>query len=232
METNMNIQDVGVKKPSLFGMITSPGLQFERMKTSKKVWGVSFLVALLQGMLGGLSAYVIHTSPEMLKIKKELGELTGQSSLTTEVISGIGSSFASAMVGTLFIAAIYKMFMMFFGNDTSYKILLNIVVYTNIVLIIGGLINTSLSLIFGTGMTQYTNLGLLFTKGTFAYGIGNTIEIFYVWHLVLIWLGLHITAGLSKVKASIPIIILFIIKSVFLAAIMVLIAKLLPGMPM
>ncbi|EEM44156.1 Yip1 family protein [Bacillus cereus] len=232
MEANMNIQDVGVKKPSLFGMITSPGLQFERMKTSKKVWGVFFLVALLQGMLGGLSAYVIHTSPEMLKMKKELGELAGQSSLTFEVISGIGSSFASAMVGTLFIAAIYKIFMMFLGNDTPYKTLLNIVVYTNIVFIIGGLVNIILSLIFGTGMTQYTSLGLLFTEGTFAYGIGNTIEVFYVWNLVLIWLGLHITAGLSKVKASIPIIILFIIKAFFLAAIIVLIAKFLPGMPM
>lgn len=232
METNMNIQDVSVKEPSLFGMITSPGVQFERMKTSKRVWGVFFLVALLQGLLGGLSAYVMHTSPEMLKIKKELGEIAGQSSLTTEVISGIGSSFASAMVGTLFIAAIYKMFMMFFGNDTPYKTLLNIVVYTNIVLIIGGLMNTILSLIFGTGMTQYTNLGLLFTEGTFAYGIGNTIEVFYVWNLVLIWLGLHLTAGLSKVKASIPIIILFIIKTFFLAAIIVLIAKFLPGMPM
>ena len=231
MEANMNIQDVGVKKPSLFGMITSPGLQFERMKTSKKVWGVFFLVALLQGMLGGLSAYVIHTSPEMLKMKK-LGELAGQSSLTFEVISGIGSSFAGAMISTLFIAAIYKMFMMIFGNDTPYKTLVNIVVYTNIVLIIGGLINTILSLIFGTGMTQYTSLGLLFTEGTFAYGIGNTIEVFYVWNLALIWLGLHITAGLSKVKASIPIIILFITKAVFLAAIIVLMAKLLPGIPM
>ncbi|KAB2419687.1 MULTISPECIES: Yip1 family protein [Bacillus cereus group] len=232
MEANMNIQDVGVKKPSLFGMITSPGLQFERMKTSKKVWGVFFLVALLQGLLGGLSTYVMYTSPEMVKMKKELGELAGQSSLTSEVISGIGSSFAGAIVGTLFISAIYKIFMMFFGNDTPYKTLLNIVVYTNIVLIIGGLVNTIFSLIFGTGMTQYTSLGLLFTEGTFAYGIGNTIEVFYVWNLVLIWLGLHITAGLSKVKASIPIIILFIIKAVFLAAIIVLMAKLLPGIPM
>ncbi|CUB51665.1 Yip1 domain protein [Bacillus subtilis] len=232
MEANMNTQDVGAKKPSLFGMITSPGVQFERMRTNKKVWGMFFFVALLQGLLGGLSAYVLHTSPEMLKMKKELGELAGQSSLTSEVISGIGSSFASAMIGTLFIAAIYKIFMMFFGNDTPYKTLLNIVVYTNIVLIIGGLINTILSLIFGSGTTQYTSLGLLFKEGTFAYGIGNTIEIFYVWNLVLIWLGLHITAGLSKVKASIPIIVLFIIKAVFLAAILVLIAKFLPGMPM
>jgi hypothetical protein len=230
MEANLNTQKVGGEKPSIFGMITSPGLQFERMKMSEKVWGMFFLVALLQGLLGGLSAYVMYTSPEMVKMKKELGNLAGQSSLTSEVISGIGSSFAGAMIGTLFIAAIYKIFMMFFGNDTPYKTLLNIVVYTNIVLIIGGLINTILSLIFGSGTTPYTSLGLLFKEGTFAYGIGNTIEIFYVWNLVLIWLGLHITAGLSKVKASIPIIILFMIKALFLAAIMVLIAKLLPDM--
>lgn len=136
------------------------------------------------------------------------------------------------MIGALFIAAIYKMFMMFFGNDTPYKTLLNIVVYTNIVLIIGEVTNTILSLIFGTGMTQYTSLGLLFTEGTFVYGISNTLEIFYVWNLILIWFGLHITAGLSKVKASIPIIILCIIKAVFLATIIVLITKFLPDIPM
>lgn len=51
-------------------MITSPGLQFERMKTSEKVWGMFFLVALLQGLVGGLNAYVTYTSPEMIKMKK------------------------------------------------------------------------------------------------------------------------------------------------------------------
>ena len=119
------------------------------MKTNEKVWGMFFLVALLQGLLGGLTAYVMYTSPEMIKMKKELGEIAGQSSLTSEVISGIGSSFVGAMIGALFIAAIYKMFMMFFGNDTSYKTLLTIVVYANIVLIIGGLINAILSFSFG-----------------------------------------------------------------------------------
>ena len=36
MEANLNTQKVSGEKPSLFGMITSPGLQFERMKTSEK----------------------------------------------------------------------------------------------------------------------------------------------------------------------------------------------------
>ncbi|MBL1704424.1 DUF1282 domain-containing protein, partial [Klebsiella pneumoniae] len=126
---------------------------------------------------------------------------------------------------------IYKVFMMFFGNDTSYKTLLTIVVYTNIVLIIGGLINGIIGLMLDGGATQYTSLGPLFEQGSLAYGIGNTIELFYLWNLVLIWLGLQITAGLSKVKAAIPIVILFIIKAAFLAAIVVLVAAFLPNMP-
>lgn len=45
MEANINTQDVGVKKPSLLGMITSPGEQFERMKTKSPVWGhLSYLL--------------------------------------------------------------------------------------------------------------------------------------------------------------------------------------------
>ncbi|MCQ6285660.1 MULTISPECIES: Yip1 family protein [Bacillus cereus group] len=231
MEANINTQDVGAKKPSLLGMITSPGEQFERMKASEKVWGMFFLVTLLQGLVGGLTTYVVNTSPEMIKMQKELGELAGKGSITSEVIYGIGSGFVGAMIGALFVVAIYKVFMMFFGNDTSYKKLLTIVVYTNIILIIGGLINGIIALILDGGATQYTSLGPLFEQGSLAYGIGNTIELFYLWNLVLIWLGLQVIAGLSKVKAAMPIIVLFIIKAVFLAAILVLIAKFLPGMP-
>ncbi|AXK21067.1 TPA: DUF1282 family protein [Bacillus toyonensis] len=231
MEANLNTQKVGGEKPSLFGMITSPGLQFERMKASEKVWGMFFLVALLQGLVGGLTTYVVNTSPEMVKMQKELGELAGKGSITSEVIYGIGSGFVGAMIGALFVAAIYKVFMMFFGNDTSYKKLLTIVVYTNIILIIGGLINGIIALILDGGATQYTSLGPLFDQGSLAYGIGNTIELFYLWNLVLIWLGLQVTAGLSKVKAAIPIIVLFIIKAAFLAAFVVLMAKILPNIP-
>ncbi|MFP3410779.1 MULTISPECIES: Yip1 family protein [Bacillus] len=231
MEANLNTQKVSGEKPSLFGMITAPGLQFERMKTSEKVWGMFFLVALLQGLVGGLEAYVMHTSPEMIKLQKELGEFAGQSSLSSEVIYGVVSGTLGAMLVTVIIAAIYKVFMMFFGNDTSYKKLVMIIVYANVAVIIGRLINGVIAFIMGDGLTSYTSLGSLFEEGSVAYGIGNTIEVFYLWNIVLIWLGLQITAGLSKVKAAIPLIVLFIIKAVFLAAIVMLVAAFLPNMP-
>jgi heme A synthase len=231
MEANLNTQKAGGEKPSLFGMITSPGLQFERMKTSEKVWGMFFLIALLQGLLSAFTTYVTNTSPEMVKMKKELGEFAGQSSLTSDVIYGTVSGTLGAMLATFVVAAIYKVFMMFYGNDTSYKKLVTIIVYTNIVVIIGGFINAIIALILGVAPTAYTSLGPLFEQGSVAYGIGSSIEVFYLWNIVLIWLGLQITAGVSKVKAAIPIIVLFIIKALFLAAIVMLIAAFLPNMP-
>ncbi|MGM2817823.1 Yip1 family protein [Bacillus cereus group sp. Bce001] len=232
MEANVNTQKAGGEKPSLFGMIASPGLQFERMKTTEKVWGMFFVVALLQGLVGGLNSYITYTSPEMIEMQKKLGgEFAKQGSLVSDVISGTIWGIVGVMIATLVIAAIYKVFMMFYGNDTSYKKIVMIIVYADIIVIIGGLINGVIALILGAGPTAYTSLGPLFDQGSLAYGIGNTVELFYLWNLVLIWLGLQVTAGLSKVKAAIPIIVLFIIKAGFLAAIVVLIAKFLPGLP-
>ncbi|MED0935364.1 hypothetical protein COE20_02605 [Bacillus cereus] len=232
MEANVNTQKAGGEKPSLFGMITSPGLQFERMKTTEKVWGMFFIVALLQGLVGGLNSYITYTSPEMIEMQKKLGgALAEQGSLVSNVISSTIWGIVGVMIATLVVAAIYKVFMMFYGNDTSYKKIVMIIVYADIIVIIGGLINGIIALILGAAPTAYTSLGPLFEKGSLAYGIANSIEVFYLWNLVLIWLGLQVTAGLSKVKAAIPIIVLFIIKAVFLAAIVVLMAKFLPGLP-
>ena len=66
MEANLNTQKVGGEKPSLFGMITSPGVQFERMKTSNAVWGVFWIFVLLGAVVGGLAAYVGSLTPEAL----------------------------------------------------------------------------------------------------------------------------------------------------------------------
>ena len=78
-------------------------------------------------------------------MREKFGEVAGQSNLTGEIISGIVSNFIGTMIGALFIAGVYKVFMIFLGNDTTYKKLLSIVVYTNVIFIIGGLINIVIS---------------------------------------------------------------------------------------
>ena len=146
MEANINTQDVGAKKPSLLGMITSPGLQFERMKTSNAVWGAFWILVLLGAVIGGLAAYVGSLTPEAIKLNKELGF-----DVPPAVTFGIGFGIGALGMGISFFisAAVYKVLMMFMSNDTSYKKLLTISVYSSIISLLGVLLNTVLAFVLG-----------------------------------------------------------------------------------
>ncbi len=99
------------------------------------------------------------------------------------------------------------------SNDTSYKKLLTISVYSSIISLLGLLINTVLALVLGgSGQEMYTGLGPIFaSSGGVAKGIANNIEVFTIWGFVITWLGLQITAGLSKKKATILMVVFFIL---------------------
>ncbi|WP_436866031.1 Yip1 family protein [Bacillus fungorum] len=210
MEANINTQDVGGKKPSLLGMITSPGEQFERMKNSNAVWGAFWILSLLSGITGGISTYVYSLTPESIKLNQELGV-----NVTPVMTFGAGFVFGviGMIIGFFISAAVYKVLMMLMSNDTSYKKLLTITVYSNIISLLGLLINTVLALILGgSGKEFYTGLGPIFTSSSGAVkGIANSIEVFTIWGFVITWLGLQITAGLSKKKATILMVIFFVL---------------------
>ncbi|KAA0747773.1 DUF1282 domain-containing protein [Bacillus sp. AY3-1] len=210
MEANINTQDVGSKKPSLLGMITSPGEQFERMKTNNAVWGAFWILSLLSGITGGISTYVYSLTPESIKLNQELGV-----NVTPVMTFGAGFVFGvlGMIIGFFISAAVYKVLMMLMSNDTSYKKLLTITVYSSIISLLGVLINAVLALILGgSGKEFYTGLGPIFaSSGGAVKGIANSIEVFTIWGFVITWLGLQITAGLSKKKATILMVIFFIL---------------------
>lgn len=210
MEANINTQDVGSKKPSLFGMITSPGVQFERMKTSNAVWGAFWLLVLLGGLVGGFAAYVYSLTPEAIKLNKELG-VTVSAGMTY----GMGFGVGALGMGFSFLisAVVYKVLMVFMSNDTSYKKLLAITVYSSVISLIGVLINIILAYILGgSGQEMYTGLGPIFaSSSSVVKGIVSKFEVFTIWGYVVTWLGLQITAGLTKKQATIITIVFFVL---------------------
>ncbi|MBE5106899.1 DUF1282 family protein [Bacillus thuringiensis] len=210
MEANINTQDVGSKKPSLFGMITSPGVQFERMKTSNAVWGAFWLLVLLGGLVGGFAYYVYSLTPEAIKLNKELG-VTVSATMTYGMGFGIGAISMAFIF--LLSAVVYKVLMMFMSNDTSYKKLLAITVYSGVISLLGVLINTILAYILGgSGQEMYTGLGPIFaSSSSVVKGIVSKFEVFTIWGYVVTWLGLQITAGLTKKQATIITIVFFVL---------------------
>ncbi|KEK25433.1 Yip1 family protein [Bacillus gaemokensis] len=210
MEANVNTQKVGGEKPSLLGMITSPGVQFERMKSSNAVWGAFWLMAILTGVAFMLATYAYSLTPEGIK---EAAKTDIEVPLSWTLGMGFVLGFIGAIIGYFVGAAVYKVLMMLMGNDTSYKKLLAITVYVSIITVLGLIVNYILALVLGgTGKEMYTGLGPVFAStGGLAHGIASNIEVFTIWGFVLSWLGLQIAADLSKKKATILIIIFAIL---------------------
>ncbi|MGA4465834.1 Yip1 family protein [Bacillus bombysepticus] len=210
MEANINTQDVGVKKPSLLGMITSPSEQFERMKTSNAVWGAFWLLVLIAGLVGGFAAYVYSLTPEAIKLNKELG-------VTVSAAMTYGMGFGVIAISMAFVfllsAVVYKVLMVFISNDTSYKKLLAITVYSSVISLLGLLINTILAYILGgSGQEMYTGLEPIFASSSgVVKGIVSKFEVFTIWGYAVTWLGLQITAGLTKKQATIITIVFFVL---------------------
>ncbi|MGG0276163.1 Yip1 family protein [Bacillus rhizoplanae] len=214
MESNVNTQKVSGEKPSLFGMITSPSLQFERMRSNAPVWGAFFLMAVLGGLIGAIATYLYSIDPTVIAKNKELGF---EMPIAIALGTGFVMAFISVMVTFFIGAALYKVLMMFMSNDTSYKKLLAITVYSSIITVIGGIINMGLAWILGgNGQEMYTGLGPVFAStGGVVHGIAKSFEVFAIWGLVVTGLGLHITAGLSKKQATILVVIFFILSMAF-----------------
>ncbi|PFE00008.1 hypothetical protein COE15_20225 [Bacillus cereus] len=211
MEPNVNSQKVSGEKPSLLGMITSPGLQFERMKNSDAVWGTFWLMTVLGGVMGTLMSYLYSKDPASIATNKELGFDE------VPLVFTLGGGFlfsALVIIITFFLGAVvYKVLMMFMSNDTPYKKLLTITVYSSVITVLGGIINMVIAFILGgNGQEMYTGLGPVFAStGGVVHGILKQFEIFAIWGLVVTGLGLHITAGLSKKQATILVIVFFIL---------------------
>ncbi|MEK4501959.1 Yip1 family protein [Bacillus sp. FSL R12-0069] len=213
MDANINTQDVGAKKPSLLGMITSPGVQFERMKTKSPVWGAFFLFIILTAVIAGIGMYQVMNHPDVIKVPDaEAAKVVGYFGIGIGVVGGIFGTTIWFFVA----AAIYKVIMMFMSNDTSYMKLLSIYVYTYTISILGVIVNFILRMVLGGGIeTSYTSVATLFEPHTVAHGIASSFEIFNIWGLVVMGSGLHITAGLSKKQATILIVIFFILSAGF-----------------
>lgn len=213
MEPNVTVTDADLPKPSLLGVITSPSLQFERMKQKAPIAVPMLLMALVYAVIGGLSAYFLAISPEM--VNKLPADVPESAKVFTSPIFVASMGAVGAAIGTMIMflisALFYKVCMMIMGNDTTYKKLLSISIFTSVIGVLGGLVNVILMAIFGGLDVQYTSLAPLFKSGTMLHSAAKMIEVFSIWGYVVTAIALQKAAGLRKGQAITLVVIVFAI---------------------
>ncbi|MGG5252583.1 Yip1 family protein [Neobacillus sp. SM06] len=208
MEMKTVIEEGNGKKPSLLGMISSPSVQFERMKTKTPVAFPLIIMLIITAVTGALVSYISLGNP----LLKEATAASGvQMPVGLTIGAGaFGSIFGGAIV-YLIAAGIYKLFMVIFGNDTSYKKLFALVVFSSIISSLGLLVNGLIALAVGGYEPIYTSLAPLAGENKLLSAIFKNFDIFTIWYYVVLALGFRIVAGLSKNKAILIVVIVFLL---------------------
>ncbi|MBC6972753.1 YIP1 family protein [Bacillus sp. Xin] len=214
METNTAFKNDLMKKPSLFSMITSPALQFQRMRTHKPIIVPLFIILLLTIITSALFSYVTLNNPA---IKQMNSNSAFQIPTHITFLTTFGFTAVSGIISVFFAPIFYKNIMIFFGVDTTYKELLCVTLYSVFIMKLGMLLNGTIAILLGNYQISYTSLASLLTDNLILHAMAQRIDVFAIWYYIVLGIGLYILTELHKKKVMVLVIVLFIITTALMS---------------
>lgn len=218
-ETMPETGGAAAPKPSIWGMIWSPGEQFDRMRERPRIWGGLIPVTLLFAI--AMAAASLLTPDAVFE---EAGlELTAEQLATAKMWTAVGNGvFFLIVMPILFVigAAIFLLITALARTGATFKHLFSMTVYTAFISAIGLLLNSFLTWLLGTDFdVTVTSLGSVVNAEGKMGALLNGIEVFTIWATVLAAIGLHKVGGLSKGVAWTIAVIFFLI-GIFILVVM------------
>ncbi|KAA6453042.1 Yip1 family protein [Bacillus swezeyi] len=204
METHLEMEKG--KKPSLLGMITRPGEQFERMR-EKPVFWLPLFVVLILSVTG---AYLLNAKIDLTSELKDVpdAEVFASAMKGAGVIGGIIGSVIAILISAL----IYWLIVKIGKGETDYVHMFSLAVFTYFIAAAGQLIN-GLVIYYSNIDPEVvvTSLSSVITAEQPLKAVLGVFDLFTVWSLALVAIGLQKVGGISKKAAWTAVIILFII---------------------
>lgn len=198
-------------KPSMLGMIWSPGEQFDRIRQNPKIWVPLILVSILYAAGMFLMAVSMDASYLGLEGMSEAeAEMVMMFSRVGVAITGIFTPVVVALIS----GGIYMIFIKIAGSDATFKQIFSMNIYILVIGGIGLLVNMALRAAIG-GNPEIFITSLAGLMNSEKPGVLGSIELFSIWQSVVTAIGLHRVGGLSIGWAWGIAIAFFIIGIVF-----------------
>ena len=188
---------------NLINIIIEPGKTFQHIK-EKDDWWIPFAGVVIVTLL-----FLWVSSPALTRIMTQK---------MVEYIKYVMAPIAT-LIGFLFISLILWFLGNISGADWDYIKALDLYAYSSVVQIIRSLLTTVLLLVKGIpniatarDMELATGLNLIFRpENPKLYALASGIEVFSIWQFALIAYGISEIAGVSKKKAAIASIVVYIL---------------------
>ncbi len=196
--------------PSIFGMITSPREQFEKIVHQPKFL-IAIIIVTLLTFIGALLTFVnFNLPPDILfGLGEEEQQFVIMISKATLIIAGlIGPIF-----GILLSTVIYFIVAKILKSEITFKQTFSMFSYIGIISAISALLHGIIMLLVPNLSSEIivTSLGSLVQTGDVFQAVLNSIEIFAIWQLIITAIGLQVVAKFSKRAAWTTVIVIFAI---------------------
>ena len=200
---------------NLINIIIEPGKTFQHIK-EKDDWWIPFAGVVIVTLL-----FLWVSSPALTRIMTQKMVEMGVDREIPKVAQYIKYVMApiATLIGFLFISLILWFLGNISGADWDYIKALDLYAYSSVVQIIRSLLTTVLLLVKGIpniatarDMELATGLNLIFRpENPKLYALASGIEVFSIWQFALIAYGISEIAGVSKKKAAIASIVVYIL---------------------
>ena len=195
------------QNPKLLGMFTSPGVQFERIKQSPKIWVPLIIISILYVI--GMTFMALSLDAATLieqGVPKDQVDLVLTITKVTVAITGI----VTPIFGVLISSAIQLAIARIANSTVSFKQLFSMNTFIMIIGAAGLILNMGIRYAIGGNPEIYITsfAGILNQDKA---GVLGSIEVFGIWSVILSAIGLHKTAQFSKGLAWTIAIIFFLI---------------------
>ncbi|QHA93600.1 YIP1 family protein [Bacillus sp. N1-1] len=195
------------KPSSLLDVFIQPTNFFSSLRIDRKIGMNAYIILVLYGIISFFLAKDLVKSNEVISLLSP--ELQNES---TYLILYIGTSIFSViqlLFSLLITTALYKLILHLCKIRLTFKGLFHIVLIAQVPILIGKFINL-LFIDQGTVTTPITSLGFTvqnFVDSLFLTNLFNSIEVFNIWSILLIGLGVGVCVQVST-KKSISVIAL------------------------
>jgi hypothetical protein len=204
----------------IFGVFFEPKKVFSFLN-NKPSWLFAFILILI---IGVITAEIIL--PQSLLLQKEIVSNIPRFSSSPEVLEKITEVTPAARISTavgeiiktliglfLLTSLVYFFCNIILGGDSSYQRVLSVVTYTSFISVLGAILKTPL-ILTKNSVDVRTSLALLMPEADFTkirFMLLSALDIFSIWQMVLIALGMTVLYKFSMTKALIAVFIGWII---------------------
>ena len=216
---------------TLVNIFVSPREAYEAIDRQPR-WVLPLVIVIIAAVVAGMFVAPMAMEERMAEQRDKLIEQRGMTPEQADQALAVGAKIGKitapimAAVGSVVVIVVVALALLFLGNvilggESSFKKLFAMYAWTSLIGVLATIVKVPLMLSRGTANVQTSLAALLDPgqKGTFLYQLLTHTDVFSLWQLLLVCIGMAVIYRFTVKKATTGVVPLYVIYAVVAAVI-------------